>query len=78
MKKYNKHYLKKSPSSGQVLIEDDQPVLGDIAKADCPLEDWHVKTLNKSWKKSGVYFKEVEQKEIETKKAGRPAKQKEE
>ena len=59
MKKYNKHYLKRDPSSQRVMVVDGKPVLGEVAKKDCPLEDWHVKALNKSWKKTGVYYVEM-------------------
>jgi hypothetical protein len=70
MKKYNKHYLKRDPASGVVLAENNKPVLGDVVKKDIPLEDWQVKTLNRSWKKTGIYFSEEKQEE---KKTGRPA-----
>jgi hypothetical protein len=82
MKKYNKHYLKKDPASGVVLLEDPKsgelhtierdpdtgevfvknpvPVLGEIAKEDCPLEDHHVRTLNRSWKKTGIFYAPME------------------
>ena len=69
-KKYNKHYLKRDPASGEVLVEKNAPVLGDVSKTDIPLEDWQVKTLNRSWKKTGIYYEEIKQEE---KKAGRPA-----
>lgn len=56
-KSFNKHYLEKDPSSGRVRIgDDDKPVVGKLAKADCRLEQRHVDILNRGWKKSGVYF----------------------
>lgn len=60
MKKYNKHYVKRDPSDLSVMIEGGNPILGDIAKSDCPLEDRHVKILNKDWRKTGIYFTKVE------------------
>ena len=60
MNKYNKHYLKRDPSSQRVMVVEGKPVLGEVAKKDCPLEDWHVKALNKSWEKTGIYYVEME------------------
>jgi len=59
MKKYNKHYVKRNPATGNVIEEDNMPVLGEIAKSGCPLEDNHVLIINKSWKSSGIYLVEV-------------------
>jgi hypothetical protein len=59
MKKYNKHYVKRDPGTGDVLKKGDKPVLGDIAKPGCPLETWHVNTLNSGWELSGIYFAEA-------------------
>lgn len=58
-KSYDKYYLKKDPSTGYVMVEDGEPVLGEVAKTDCRLEPRHVKVLNKGWKMSGVLFVEV-------------------
>jgi len=66
MNKYNKHYVKRDPATLKVLIEDNKPVLGDIAKSDCPLEDQHVRTLNRSWKNTGIFFAKVEKEVAKT------------
>lgn len=66
MKKYNKYYLKRNPADNSVLVDDGNPVLGDLAKADCPLEDWHIRALNKSWKNTGVFYALVEEKETKS------------
>ena len=66
MKKYNKHYLKRNPSDNSVIVEDGKPVLGEVAKYDCPLEDHHVKALNRSWKNTGIFYAEVEEKETKS------------
>lgn len=58
-KKYDKYYLKRDPQSGYVAEDDGNPVLGECAKRDCPLESRHVKILNRSWKNHGVYYVEV-------------------
>lgn len=59
MKKYNKYYCKKDPAFGKVLEEDGKPVLGEIAKSDCPLEERHVKILNQSWQETGIFYAEM-------------------
>lgn len=66
MKKYNKHYVKRNPADQRIMISGGkdvdgkiiggEPVLGDIAKKDCPLEEHHVATLNRSWKKTGIFY----------------------
>jgi hypothetical protein len=55
-KSFNKHYLKKDHGTGRVVIEDGKPVIGDLIKADCRLEQRHADVLNKGWKRSGVYY----------------------
>lgn len=62
MNKYNKHYLKRDPASGRVLVNEGKPVLGEVAKKDCPLEERHVRVLNKSWKNTGIYYAPMEEK----------------
>ena len=57
MNKYNKHYLKRNPSDNAVIVKGGEevdgkiiggePVLGDIAKTDIPLEDSHPLILRK-------------------------------
>ena len=59
MKKYNKHYVKRDPATLSILIEDGNPVLGEIAKKDCPLEDRHVRILNKDWETTGIFYAEM-------------------
>jgi hypothetical protein len=56
---YDKHYVKKNPATGDILIEDGNPVLGEIAKKGCPLPEKYVKVLNRSWKNTGIFFAEV-------------------
>lgn len=59
-KSFNKHYIKRNPATGECQVDDnDNPVLGELAKADCRLTDQHVKTLNAGWKMAGVYYSEV-------------------
>lgn len=59
MKKYNKHYVKRDPATLSFLIEDNKPVLGEIAKSDIPLEDKHIRILNKDWETTGIFFAEM-------------------
>jgi hypothetical protein len=58
-KSYDKYYVKKNPSTNEILNDDGKPILGELAKRDCRLEPRHVKVLNRGWQQSGVYFKEV-------------------
>ena len=69
MKKYNKHFLKRDPSSQVVLVEDGKPVLDEVAKTDIPLEDWHIRALNKSWKKTGIYYAPMEEVKVKPQKS---------
>lgn len=79
LKKYDKYYVKRNPATLDLLVEKGKPVLGEVGKKGCPLEEKHVKILNKGWETSGIYYaeskNEVEQKA--EKKAGRPAKNQE-
>ena len=63
-KHYDKYYVKRNPSTGDVESDNGKPVLGELAKADCPLEERHAIILNKGWQMSGVFFVEREE-EIE-------------
>lgn len=73
MDKYNKYYLEKNPQSGEVAINNGEPVLGQLAKSDCPLEKRHVDILNKSWKKTGILYVKIEKKDNEDNKEKRKA-----
>ena len=64
MNKYNKHYLKRNPATGEILVEDEKPVLGELAKSDCPLEVRHATILNKDWRTTGIFYAIVENKPI--------------
>lgn len=66
MNKYNKHYVKRDPANLDILIEDGKPVLGEIAKSDCPLEERTAAILNKDWETTGVFFAKVEEKETKS------------
>lgn len=57
--KYNKHYCKRSLELGEVLIENDAPVLGEVAVSDINMEKRHADILNQNWKQSGVYYAEA-------------------
>jgi len=59
-KSYDKYYVKRNPSNGDILIDGDEPVLGERAKKDCRLEPRHVKILNRGWMGSGVFYKSSE------------------
>ena len=64
IKHYDKYYLKKNPATNEILTDGKkQPILGELAKHDCPLEPRHVTTLNRGWQNSGVYFVEVKKEE---------------
>lgn len=59
-KSFNKHYLKRDPADREKVIEQDgKPVLGEIAKTDCRLEQRHANILNKNWRQTGIYYQEV-------------------
>ena len=59
-KSYDKYYVKREPSTGDIMADGESPVLGECAKKDCRLEPRHVKLLNKGWQASGVYYKDSE------------------
>jgi hypothetical protein len=59
------HTIEKDPDTGEVFVKNPVPVLGEIAKKDCPLEVWHIKTLNRSWKNTGIYYAPMEVEEVE-------------
>jgi hypothetical protein len=61
MKKYDKVYVKRDPATGDVIVENGEPILNEVAKHGCPLEERHVAILNRSWKKTGVYYAEVKE-----------------
>jgi len=65
-KSYDKYYVKKNPSTNEILSDGNEPMLGECAKRDCRLEPRHVKILNKGWINSGVYFLEVKPEVVET------------
>jgi len=65
-KSYDKYYVRRDPSNGMIIQEGIEPNLGECAKKDCRLEPRHVAILNKGWKNSGVYFKEVIKEVIES------------
>jgi hypothetical protein len=64
-KSYDKYYVKRDPSNGMIIQEGNEPILGECAKSDCRLTPRHATILNKGWKNSGVYFKEVIKEVIE-------------
>ena len=60
IKHYDKYYLKKNPATNEIIADSKkQPILGELAKHDCPLEPRHVTTLNRGWQNSGVYYVEI-------------------
>lgn len=58
-KKFDKYYVAKDPDTGKALEENGLPVLGELKKAGCTLEQKHADILNFTWREGGYYFKEV-------------------
>ena len=59
-KSFNKYYVKRNYATGEVLTQNDKPILGDIAKSDCRLSQRNADILNKTWERSGIYYSEVQ------------------
>jgi len=58
-KSFDKHYVKRDPANMErILIKDEKPILGEIAKPDCRLEQRHANILNKNWQQTGIFYKE--------------------
>jgi hypothetical protein len=65
-KSYDKYYVKRNPATSEVLINGNEPELGECAKKDCRLEPRHIKILNRGWANSGVYYVEVKEEVVES------------
>jgi hypothetical protein len=72
-KSFDKYYVKIDRGTGQLQFDGDTPVLGELAKKDCRLEQRHVNILNASVKQSGVVYIEVKEIKQDTDKEERKA-----
>jgi hypothetical protein len=63
-KSFDKYYIRLNRASGELEFDGDTPVLGELAKKDCRLEDRHVRILNASMKQSGVVYVEAKVAEV--------------
>jgi len=64
LNKYDKYYVERDRHSGMAVEKDGEPVLEKLEKGGCPLEEKHVRILNRSWRKTGIYYQKQEVKEI--------------